>query len=205
MASLEKTQKGSGRREGIFPKEAFQYDPASDTFTCPAGHKLRKHHYYKNRNQYEYRADKGACAQCPLRDPCTRAKDGRSLKRHLRQDELDYLRKEASTPTAMRDIKKRQDLSERSFAWSTRYGYKRARWRRLWRMEIQDFLVAAIQNISILIRHKPLENAGARPQNRPIKASVGRINFLCCHMSSFLCDCTCLQRCLTSRHAEMLV
>lgn len=205
MASLEKTQKGSGRREGIFPKEAFQYDPASDTFTCPAGHKLRKHHYYKNRNQYEYRADKGACAQCPLRDTCTRAKDGRSLKRHLRQDELDYLRKKASTKKAMRDIKKRQDLSERSFAWSTRYGYKRARWRRLWRMEIQDFLIAAIQNISVLIRHKPLKNADAKPQNRLIKASVGRINSLCCRISSSLCDCTYPQRCRTARHAEMLV
>ena len=53
---------------------------------------------------------------------------------------------------ARRDIKHRQDLSERSFAWSTRYGYKRARWRNLWRMEIQDFLIAAVQNITILIK-----------------------------------------------------
>ncbi|MBN1834182.1 MAG: transposase [Deltaproteobacteria bacterium] len=205
MASLEKAQKGSGRREGIFPKEAFQYDPASDTFTCPAGQKLRKHHYYKNRNQYEYRADKGACAQCPLRDTCTRAKDGRSLKRHLRQDELDYLRMEASTTKAMRDIKKRQDLSERSFAWSTRYGYKRARWRRLWRMEIQDFLIAAVQNISILIRHKPLEIADVRPKNRPMEASADRINSLCCRISSFLYNCKNSGRFFAANYAEMLV
>jgi len=204
MASLEKTQKGSGRREGIFPKEAFHYDPASDTFTCPAGHKLRMHHYHKNRNHYEYRTDKGVCAQCPLRDTCTRAKDGRSLKRHPRQDELDYLRREASTPTAKRDIRKRQDLSERSFAWSTRYGYKRARWRRLWRMEIQDFLIAAIQNISILIKQKGSKIVDAKPHNRPTKASLGGINSLCCRMSSSLCDCTCLQRCLATRYAEML-
>jgi len=52
---------------------------------------------------------------------------------------------------AKRDIKTRQHLSERSFAQSKRYGYKRARWRRLWRMEIQDFLIAALQNITVLI------------------------------------------------------
>ena len=41
---------------------------------------------------------------------------------------------------------------ERSFARATRYGYKRARWRRLWRVEIQEYLTAAIQNIKILLK-----------------------------------------------------
>ena len=53
---------------------------------------------------------------------------------------------------AKRDIKKRQHLMERSFAHSTRYGFKRARWRRLWRVQIQEYLTAAIQNIKVLIR-----------------------------------------------------
>jgi len=30
---------------------------------------------------------------------------------------------------------------------------KRARWRRLWRMEIQEYLTCAIQNIQVLISH----------------------------------------------------
>ena len=201
MASLERTQEGSGRRKGIFPKEAFQYEPASDTYICPAGQPLRRRQYNKKRNHYEYRADKGVCAQCPLRDKCTRAKDGRSLKRHPRQDELDYLRMEASKTKAKRDIRKRQDLSERSFAWSTRYGYKRARWRRLWRMEIQDFLIAAVQNISILIRQKPLKNADSKPQIRPIKASAGRVNSLCCRISSFLRNCKYAERFIAASYA----
>lgn len=204
MASLEKTQEGTGRRKGIFSKGAFGYDPHSDTYTCPAGQKLRRRHYYKKKNQYEYRADKGACAQCPLRDNCTRAKDGRSLKRHLRQDELDYLRMEASSTRAMRDIKKRQDLSERSFAWSTRYGYKRARWRRLWRMEIQDFLIAAVQNISILIRQKPLKKADVRSENRPMKASADRINALYCRIFSFLHNYSDSRRFSAANYPKML-
>jgi hypothetical protein len=31
--------------------------------------------------------------------------------------------------------------------------FKRARWRRLWRQQIQDYLIAAIQNVRILLAH----------------------------------------------------
>ena len=152
IPSLEQTQRGSGRQEGIFPKEAFAYDPEKDLFICPAGQTLQRRNYNKKRNSYEYKASSIICDHCPSRENCTRAKDGWSLKRHARYDELEAMLREAGSKKAGRDLKRRQDLSERSFAWSTRYGYKRARWRNLWRMEIQDFLIAAIQNITILIR-----------------------------------------------------
>ena len=42
---------------------------------------------------------------------------------------------------------------ERSFARAKRYGYDRARWRGLWRVRIQEYLTAAIQNIEILLKH----------------------------------------------------
>ncbi len=41
---------------------------------------------------------------------------------------------------------------ERSFARGTWYGFDRARWRRLWRVQIQEYLIAAIQNIEVLLR-----------------------------------------------------
>lgn len=151
--SIEETHRGSGRQEGIFSKKVFDYDPQTDTFRCPAGQMLRRRNYHKNRRQYEYKAPAGICGQCHLRGRCTRAKDGRTLKRHERQDALDTMLQVAASREAKRDIKTRQHLAERSFAWSTRYGYKRARWRRLWRMQIQDFLIAAVQNITILINH----------------------------------------------------
>jgi transposase len=153
IPSIEKSHRGCGRQKGIFPKEAFIYNRDTDTFTCPAGQILRKHQYHKKRKHYEYRASSEICAQCRLREKCTRAKDGRSLKHHARQDDLDSMLKCANSRQAKRDMKTRQHLSERSFAQSKRYGYKRARWRRLWRVKIQDFLIAALQNIQILISH----------------------------------------------------
>jgi hypothetical protein len=44
---------------------------------------------------------------------------------------------------------------EGSFADATNnHGFKRARWRRLWRAQIQDWLIAGIQNIKTLLRSR---------------------------------------------------
>lgn len=153
IPSIEETHRGSGRRKDIFPKEDFAYNPDDDTFTCPAGNILKRRNYSKERQQYEYKASSKVCASCELRADCTRSKNGRTLKRHIRQHALDSMLTIAHGQDAKRDLKTRMHLSERSFAHADYYGYKRARWRGLWRMEIQDFLIATIQNIRILIKH----------------------------------------------------
>jgi len=151
IPSIEETHKGSGRRKGIFPKEAFSYNPTTDTFTCPAGKVLKKQKFKKTRKHHEYKASHKDCKACHIRNNCTRSKFGRTLKRHTRQDDLDEMIKESKSIESKKDIKTRQHLSERSFARSTRYRFKRARWRNLWRMEIQDYLIGAVQNITVLI------------------------------------------------------
>jgi len=65
------------------------------------------------------------------------------------------------------DINKRQHLMERSFAHSTRYGYQRARWRRLWRVKIQEYLISAIQNIMVLVRN-------AKEQDNAVQAKLSK-------------------------------
>jgi hypothetical protein len=163
MPSIEETHRGSGRRKDIFPKEDFTYNPDNDTFICPAGNILKRRNYSKERQHYKYKASSKVCACCQLRAKCTRSKNGRTLKRHIRQQELDSMLTIAHSQEAKRDLKTRMHLSERSFAHAGRYGYKKARWRRLWRMQIQDFLIAAIQNIQILIKHmKPRVDSAAR-------------------------------------------
>ena len=76
---------------------------------------------------------------------------------------------------------------ERSFARATRYGYKRARWRRLWRVQIQQYLTASIQNIMVLLRHvkepatafamqKATKAIGRASKTRPCGLPVNHIN-----------------------------
>ena len=148
------------RTEGlkIFPEEQFQYDPQSDTYRCPAGNRLKPKSLHIHRESRDYAAPGKVCAVCSLREQCTRNKSGRTIKRHLRQEELDGMREASRSAQAKRDIKTRQHLMERSFARGTWYGFDRARWRRLWRVEIQEYLIAAIQNIEVLLRY------GERPK-----------------------------------------
>ena len=153
ISSLEQTQENTGTKKGIFPKEVFNYDPETDTFTCPAGQILKRRKYFKKRKHYEYIASASTCNSCELKAKCTKAKSGRTLKRHVRQNDLDYMVDQANSRKAKRDIRTRQHLMERSYARGTRYGYKRARWRRLWRVQIQEYLTAGIQNIMVLLRH----------------------------------------------------
>ena len=82
-----------------------------------------------------------------MQEQCTKSKAGRTIKRHLRQDDLDNMRDASHSAKAKRDIKTRQHLMERSVARSTRYDFDRARWQGLWRMRIQEYLICAIQNI----------------------------------------------------------
>jgi hypothetical protein len=64
--------------------------------------------------------------------------------------------------TAKHDIGKRQHSMERCFSRSKRYGYKRARWRRLWRVLIQEYLTCAIQNIIMLVRNTKEQDSAAQ-------------------------------------------
>jgi hypothetical protein len=73
--------------------------------------------------------------------------------RHLRHEDLTQMRVKARSTVSKKDLHLRQHLMERSFAQATRYGFKRARWRNLWRVQIQEYLTASLQNILIFIRH----------------------------------------------------
>ena len=151
--AVDKSHRGKGRRKDIFEPSEFVYNPEEDLFICPAGELLEPRKLKKKRNHIEYAAAAKTCNQCALKSRCTRSKRGRTLKRHLRQEALDQMLAESQSTCAQRDIRKRQHLMERSFAQASRYGFDRARWRRLWRVQIQEYLVAAVQNIKILIGH----------------------------------------------------
>ena len=100
----------------IFHDDRFHYDPQSDTYRCPAGKLLKPKSMHKPRESQDYAAPKKVCAVCELREQCTKNKSGRTIKRHLRQGELDAMREKSGSAKSKRDIKTRQHLMERSFA-----------------------------------------------------------------------------------------
>ena len=173
--SFDKNNKGTGTRKGIFEPSDFVYNPDDDLFICPAGELLQRRKFNKKRNHFEYSLPAKVCNNCPLKAQCTRSKQGRTIKRHIRQDDLNKMLILSQSRASKRDIHKRQYLMERSFARSMRYGYKRARWRRLWRVQIQEYLTAAIQNIMVLVRYSKEQNRATQaklPKPRPKRPSL---------------------------------
>ncbi len=149
IPSLNATHK----KKGIFSDELFSYNPQDDTYLCPAGNRLKCRRYSKRDTVFEYRCSARLCKACSFRDQCTTSKRGRTIQRHLRYDEIERMREKARGPASRRDIRTRKHLMERRFARAVRLGFKRARWRRLWRVQIQEYLTAAIQNIMTLVRY----------------------------------------------------
>jgi transposase len=158
----------------IFSEERFEYDGESDTYLCPAGNRLKPRSLHKSRQSRDYAASKKICAVCHLREQCTRNKSGRTIKRHLRQEELDRMREASRSAKAKRDIKMRQHLMERSYARGTRYGFDRARWRGLWRVQIQEYLVSAVQNIQVLLRYGSYLKRSPSVMMEQIKGAIRR-------------------------------
>jgi transposase len=166
MADLALSHANKPCTQGIFTIEQFLYDPASDSYRCPAGQTLTRRKHKKQRQAYEYACAAAVCLECSMREQCTRAKGtARTIKRHYDQDAIDAARTQSHSRAAQRDRRRRKWRMEGSFAdAATHHGFKRARWRRLWRQRIQDLLIATAQNLRTLLRHAGRRTRGACSQ-----------------------------------------
>jgi transposase len=152
MKDYRATQTNDSAKRGIFQQTDFHYDAETETYLCPAGERLKPTGRI-DRGFQVFVSDRKVCQQCWLRTQCTKSKrQVRTLKRHVAHDAIERARLESHSGFARQDRKRRHHLMERSFAdAANRHGFKRARWRRLHNQRIQDLLIAACQNIRILI------------------------------------------------------
>lgn len=157
LGVLADQQKQHTVREHCYPSEQFQHDAPTDTYRCPAGQTLKKRRYHPRRRTWEYTAEPGVCAACVLRAHCTTGKE-RTLQRHDQAAQVELGRQLGRSAAARADRRRRWHLMEGSFGRAANeHGFKRARWRRLWRQQIQDWLIAVVQNIQLLLRQRGKE------------------------------------------------
>jgi IS5 family transposase len=143
-----------GLPPGRFGPEDFHYDAAQDILRCPAGKTLRRHSVNKSENTIEYRIERPEqCAACVLRGQCTTARKGRTVVLPVRQEIVQAAKQQALSSAAQASYRVRRFCMEGSFAdAANNHGFKRARWRGLWRQQIQDWLIAAVQNLRLLMK-----------------------------------------------------
>jgi len=143
-------------RPGKFPRSAFHYDAEADGFICPAGQFLKRWNREEAKRRTRYLAAGRACANCPLKSQCTDGKTGRILSRYDLQESIDWADSQGPVSWRRRLMRRRKIRAEGSFAdAANNHSYKRARWRRLAKVRIQNVLIATVQNVRKLMRVSP--------------------------------------------------
>ena len=191
MGDLLRKQNHEKKLDGIFPESAFTYRPEDNSYLCPAGKVMVARRLHSQKRTWEYYVPERGCQNCQLRPQCTRAKMGRTLHRHEHQQLLDHARQQAYSADARQDRRRRQIIMEQSFAdAANNHGFKRSRWRRLWRQQIQDYLIAAIQNIRILLRRTTTNaSAGAAALKIVPLEAVSMVFLFLCTARHMICRC----------------
>ncbi len=84
--------RGAAASKGRFPKEAFLYDAAADTYRCPHGETLLpRTGWVKDGHRVVVYYHEAACKRCPIRAQCTSAKRRRQIVRWEGEAVLDAM------------------------------------------------------------------------------------------------------------------
>jgi hypothetical protein len=129
---------------GGFTRDAFTVDLQANTVTCPAGHTVAI--TPSRRAVFDWR-----CGPCPLREHCTRAKDGKTLNLYPQEAELAAARRRATDPTFQASYRRWRPMVERSIAWLVANGHRRVRYRGLARNQLGLSVRVAAINLRRLI------------------------------------------------------
>lgn len=140
--------------DGGFTRDDFTVDHTSWTVTCPQGHTVT----IAAKGTASFRA---RCRDCPLRQRCTTAKDGRSLTISHHDDELVAARQAWSDGTVVADYRRYRPMVERSIAWIVANGRRRVRYRGVEANRTQLSLRVAAINLRRLINLGLNHNQGA--------------------------------------------
>lgn len=136
------------RTKNKLKKRDFIYDTEQDVYTCPNGQAL----IYKTTTRAgyrEYHSNPKQCSNCPLLSDCTKSKNHKKvITRHVMQKSVDAANQRRLTPAGKRIYKRRCETVERSFADAKQHhGHRYARYRGLWKVQMQALLAATAQNM----------------------------------------------------------
>ena len=142
---------------GLFAKSEFVYQADSATYVCPNQQTLFHVSTNGKTEDTTYRAAKGVCHACPLREKCTTSKTGRSVTRSKYEEQFVRQREHEKTPQAVMGRVLRGIIAEGKFGEALRHGLKEIRYVGKAMALMQGQLVATILNLKRIIR---LEQAG---------------------------------------------
>jgi len=129
----------------------FRYDEVKDEFICPQGKSLPFVANHDRRGPTKiYRCSD--CADCPVREQCTKSARGRSIQLRPDHAEIRKIRDRLQTETVKAIYKKRKAIIEPIFGrWQHNWGVRRLRLRGLTGFSVELHLLAIAHNLTKLI------------------------------------------------------
>ncbi|WP_082195245.1 IS1182 family transposase [Bacillus andreraoultii] len=97
-------EKKKKHKDNAFHVDNWEYNEDEDTFLCPNGRKVRFSHHSKRTDRYGFTREFKVyecedCSDCPLRDLCTKAKEGNNRKVYINEkweSQKEYVRTKLS-------------------------------------------------------------------------------------------------------------
>lgn len=139
----------AANREGRFSKDDFIIDLDTATVTCPADWQMSIRFAPDGSGTASFA---GCCGECPLRERCTTASDGRTISIHPKEAVLQQAKTEQADPDWQATYRATRPKVERKIAHFVRvtWGGRRARTRGLRRITTDADTRAAVVNWSRL-------------------------------------------------------
>jgi hypothetical protein len=129
---------------GGFTIHDFQIDQQAGIVSCPAG-------YQTNITASGQASFARHCQRCPLRQRCTSAKAGRTIRVHPHENELRAARRRATTRSFQHSYRRWRPMVERSLAWLVADGCRRVPYRGIQRNQVWWSLRVAAVNLRRLL------------------------------------------------------
>ncbi len=149
-------QRHGTRADAAVSHDRFTYDAPRDVYVCPAGQVLRRYDRVRSHGGgVRYRAARKTCEACRHFTSCVRSRrHGRQILRNDRTAIVTWADACCSGLEWRRLQRRRRYKAEGSFAdAANNHGFKRARWRGLAYVTMQNLLIAAVQNLRKLLRY----------------------------------------------------
>jgi len=109
---MPETKREKEEKKGI----VFQYDKLNDIYICPQKKELKLYAKNVKHSGATYNTYKCyECDDCPIREKCTKSKTGRTLKRNIKQEEIEQYKKELTTDYSKKRIAERKGIVEHPF------------------------------------------------------------------------------------------
>lgn len=140
-------------KDNPYALQHFHFDAAAHTVTCPRGVKLD---YQGSTIKRGARVERFRChcKDCPVRDQCTKDRQGRLIEVWPHTTLVQNMRKRLENPSAQQMLKKRGQIVERCFAHLKQHdGFRRWTVWGLDGVKTQWSMLCAASNLRILLRY----------------------------------------------------